>query len=48
MITKIFPAIMVLLSLGAASVYLAAGWQANWRMVLYWGAASVITTVVTW
>ncbi len=48
MITKLFPTIMVLLSVGAAATYLSAGWQANWRMVLYWGAASVITTVVTW
>lgn len=48
MMTKVFPSIMVLLSICSASVYLSAGWQANWRMVLYWGAASVITTVVTW
>jgi len=48
MMTKIFPSIMVLLSIGTALVYLSAGWQANWRMVLYWSAASVITTVVTW
>lgn len=48
MITKIFPTIMAALSIGAAAAYLCAGWQANWRMVVYWSAASVITTVVTW
>lgn len=48
MITKIFPTLMVLLSLAAAVTYFCAGWQGNWRMVLYWSAASVITTVVTW
>ena len=46
--TKIFPTAMVLLSVGAAVCYFDAGWQDNWRMVLYWSAASVITTVVTW
>ena len=48
MITKIFPSIMILLSIGAAITYLASGWDENWRQVLYWSAASVITTVVTW
>ena len=48
MMTKIFPTVMAVLSVLASLVYLLAGWSDNWRMVLYWGAAAVITTVVTW
>lgn len=45
---KLFPTVMAALSLLASASYYLAGWSTNWRMVLYWGAAAIITTVVTW
>jgi hypothetical protein len=39
-----FPSLMIALSAGASIVYGLAG---DWRRTLYWAAAVVITTVVT-
>ena len=44
--TKVFPTIMIVLSVAAAAVYALDGW-AEWRMVAYWSAAAVLTYVVT-
>lgn len=41
---KLFPTIMIILSLGAAVVWFS---QGNWRMGCYWVAAAVLTTMVT-
>jgi len=42
--TKIFPSIMILMSLGAAVTYLFDG---DWRRTIYWIAAAILTTTVT-
>jgi uncharacterized membrane protein len=42
---KIFPTIMIILSVGSAVNYAIAG---NWRMALYWLAASTLTTTITY
>ena len=51
---KLFPSVMIVLSLCAACAY---AWQVffanalpidDWRKVVYWLAAAVITGVVTW
>lgn len=41
---QIFPLVLILLDLAASIVYLYYG---NWRMFIYWLAAAVLTTVVT-
>lgn len=41
---QFFPLVLILLDLAAAVVYLCYG---NWRMFVYWVAAAVLTTVVT-
>jgi len=41
---KIFPLIMILLSVCAAILYAVAG---DWRRTIYWLAAAVLTTTVT-
>ena len=40
----LFPCVLIFLNVCAASVYLA---NADWRMALYWLAAAVLTTCVT-
>lgn len=45
MSTKIFPTILIILDVCAAITYIPSG---NWRMVVYWGAAAILTTVVTY
>jgi len=45
MIIKLFPTILIILDLLASGTYLVYG---NWRMFLYWLAAAVLTTVVTY
>ena len=44
---KFFPTLLIALSLGSAIVYASKGLD-NWRMILYWLAAAVLTTVVTY
>jgi hypothetical protein len=44
---KFFPTVQAVICILACVIYLYHG-LANWRMILYWGAAAVITTVVTW
>lgn len=42
---RLFPALLVLLSVCAAIGYVPTG---GWRRVIYWLAAAVLTAVVTW
>lgn len=42
---KIFPSVLILLDLFAAVGYIHTG---NWRMVIYWVAAGILTAAVTW
>lgn len=42
--TKIFPAILIALDIGAAVVY---GINRDWRKVVYWAAAAVLNAAVT-
>ena len=42
--TKIFPTILIALDLGAAVVY---GISGDWRKVVYWTAAAVLSASVT-
>ncbi|HXG15044.1 MAG TPA: hypothetical protein VNK50_02295 [Calidithermus sp.] len=42
---QLFPALLVVLDLGAAVVYALEG---DWRRSVYWTAAAVLTAVVTW
>lgn len=43
--TKVFPTMMIVLSVGAAVMWALDG---NWRMTLYWGAAACLTFSVTY
>ncbi|HEX4500593.1 MAG TPA: hypothetical protein VH187_05385 [Scandinavium sp.] len=42
--TSIFPAMLIVLDLGASAVYTAYG---DWRRAVYWFAAAVLTLTVT-
>ena len=42
--TKVFPVLMILLSIGSAVVYAV---EADWRRAVYWLAAATITATVT-
>lgn len=42
---KFFPTILIVLDVCAACAYIPDG---NWRRVIYWLAAAVLTTVVTY
>ena len=42
---RLFPTLLVLLSVCAAIGYVPTG---DWRRVIYWLAAAVLTAVVTW
>lgn len=42
---KIFPTLLIILDVLAACGYLTTG---DWRKVVYWLAAAVLTTVVTY
>ena len=42
---RLFPTILIVLSVCAAAGYVPAG---DWRKVVYWLAAAVLTAVVTW
>jgi hypothetical protein len=46
MSTKLFPAILIVLDVFAAAGYASNG-LSDWRKVIYWLAAAVLTTVVT-
>ena len=43
--TTLFPALLILLDVGAAIMWWASG---DWRRGVYWLAAAVLTAVVTW
>jgi len=43
--TKLFPTILIVLDVCAALAYVPSG---DWRKVVYWCAAGVLTTVVTY
>lgn len=45
MMTKIFPTILIVLDVAAACMYVTSG---DWRKVVYWIAAAVLTTMVTY
>lgn len=45
--TKFFPTLLIVLDVMAAIAY-ATGGTGEWRKVVYWLAAAVLTTVVTW
>lgn len=45
---KVFPSILIVLDVAAAVVCGVTGGWAEWRKVLYWGAAGLLTYVVTW
>lgn len=47
MSTKIFPTVLIIMSLGSALVYASKGFH-EWRMIVYWLAAAALTTVVTY
>jgi hypothetical protein len=42
---KFFPTCLIVLDICAAVMYVPTG---DWRRVIYWLAAAVLTTVVTW
>lgn len=42
---KILPTLLILIDIGAAIGYIPTG---DYRRVIYWIAAAVLTTVVTW
>ncbi len=42
---RLFPTILILLNVCAAIGYMPGG---DWRRVIYWLAAAVLTVVVTW
>ena len=43
---RFFPTILIILDVAAAAIYAFGG--DNWRMVVYWLAAAVLTFTVTW
>ena len=43
-IEHLFPALLIVLDVGAAAVYYGSG---DWRKVVYWMAAATLTFVVT-
>ncbi len=45
MITKLFPTILIVLDVAAAAVY---GFDGDIRKTVYWIAAAVLTTAVTY
>lgn len=45
MIEKIFPTLLIVLDVCAALAYIPSG---DVRKIVYWLAAAVLTTVVTW
>ena len=45
---RILPTILTVIDVLAAIAYAVHGGAAEWRMVVYWMAAALITFVVTW
>jgi hypothetical protein len=45
-LSKVFPAVLIVLDLAAAFGYALDGWG-EWRRVVYWTAAAVLTYTVT-
>ena len=45
---RILPTILTVIDVLAAIAYAVHGGAAEWRMVVYWMAAAVLTFVVTW
>lgn len=45
MSVKLFPTILIVLDVFAAAAYVPSG---NWRMIVYWLAAAMLTYVVTY
>jgi len=47
--TRLFPSIIIVLNLLAAAAYACHGWPhfPEWRKVVYWLAAAILTAVVT-
>jgi len=44
-VSKIFPSVLILLSIGAALIY---GSQGDYRRMLYWLAAAVLQGAITY
>jgi len=42
---KLFPTLLIVLDVCAAAGYVPTG---DWRKVVYWLAAAILTTVITW
>ena len=42
---RFFPTILIVLDVCAAIAY---GYAGNWRRAVYWMAAAILTTTVTW
>ena len=45
---RILPTILTVIDVLAAIAYAVHGGAAEWRMVVYWMAAALLTFVVTW
>lgn len=45
---RFFPTILIVLDVLSAGVYAYTGGFSEWRMILYWLAAALLTFVVTW
>ena len=45
---RILPTVLTVIDVLAAIAYAVHGGAAEWRMVVYWLAAAVLTFVVTW
>jgi DNA transposition AAA+ family ATPase len=45
MTNKIFPTILIILDICAAAGYIPDG---DWRKIIYWLAAAILTFAVTW
>ena len=45
---RILPTILTVIDVLAAIAYAVHGGAAEWRMVVYWMAAAMLTFVVTW
>jgi hypothetical protein len=43
-VEKIFPTVLILLDLGAGIVYVCGG---DWKRMIYWTAAAILTATVT-
>lgn len=46
--SRLFPTVLIALDVCAACVYAVNGGLSEWRMVVYWLSAAVLTFCVTW